>query len=166
MLRFKELLWLIGMSLLVMLINGLSFGVDLFTPKSVTNINIHDTYLVIANVHLACVISTLIIFGVYLIRIIVNKFKNLTVSIIFMSATIVLILILTDINSILDSLIQQTSGWTIYPPLSAGEIEPENLPQKNDFSMFSTIINILQLVLLILLAFSGFKTGQHYKKNV
>lgn len=69
-------------------------------------------------------------------------------------------------NSILELFIQQTSGWTIYPPLSAGEIESTVQSEENNSTGLGILSNILfytQIILLIFLTYCGFKTGRNYK---
>lgn len=70
---------------------------------------------------------------------------------------------LTGINTILDTYIQQTESWTIYPPLSAVEAEHEIEPKSNNLSILSSVLFYFKIALLIFLAYSGFKTGQNYK---
>jgi hypothetical protein len=76
-----------------------------------------------------------------------------------------LILVLIRINSILDAIIRQTASSTIYPPLSAGEIEPKMEPKGNNFGILSSLVFYTQILLLIFLAYCGFKTGRNYKRN-
>ncbi|MCA0133912.1 hypothetical protein [Winogradskyella alexanderae] len=86
-----------------------------------------------------------------------------------MISTILLIIILNGISTIVENFIQQTSGWTIYPPLSAGDgieqIEQEIKPKENSFGILSSVLFYTQILLLIFLAYSGFKTGLNYKRN-
>ena len=161
----KEIFWLIGTTVCVLILNTLIFGIDGLKTDSTLDINIHDTYFVIANFHFILLLTVLVFFGIYFVRTMRSKFKNLTANLILMISTILLILVLIGIDSILDTLIRQTTSWTIYPPLSAGEIEPETEPKENNLGIISSVIFFVQIFLLIFLAYSGFKTGRNYKRN-
>ena len=82
-----------------------------------------------------------------------------------MISTILLILVLIGIDSIVDALIQQTSSWTIYPPLSAGENKTEIEPKESNFEILANVLFLIQILLLIFLTYCGFKTGRNYKQN-
>lgn len=145
--------------------NFVLFGTDGFKSDSILDLNIHDTYFVIANVHFVLLFSVLIFFGVYLFRTLKRNFKNLTANLILMISTILLILVLIGIDSIVDALIQQTSSWTIYPPLSAGENKTEIEPKESNFEILANVLFLIQILLLIFLTYCGFKTGRNYKQN-
>ena len=108
-------------------------------------------------------------FGIYLIRTLRRNFKNLTANLILMISTILFIIILNGISTIVENFIQQTSGWTIYPPLSTGngieQFEQEIEPKENNFGILSSVLFYTQILLLIFLAYCGFKTGLNYKRN-
>ena len=159
--RKKETFWLIGtISFVLILIIGV-FGIDGLTWESVTDINVHDTYYVIANIHLIIPMVTLIFFGVYLIRMLRRNFKNLTANLIFMISDITLILIFTFLISLASSL-REIPGTTIYPPLSGiPNIEQAGNGWNNAYYIFFSI----QLILIILLTISGIKTGLNYKRT-
>ncbi len=135
-------------------------GSDGFKSDSTLDLNIHDTYFVIAHVHFVVLFSVLIFFGIYFLRTLRRNFKNLTANLILIISTILLILILVNVSSIISSL-SQFSGSTEYPPLSGGMIEHNG----NEFGILSNILFIIQILLLILLTYCGFKTGRNYKQN-
>ena len=156
----KETFWLIGtISFLLILILWV-FGIDGLKPESVTDINVHDTYYVIANIHLIILMATLIFFGIYLIRMLRRNFKNLTANLIFMISDISLILIFTFLISLVNS-IREIPGSTEYPPLSGGIVENAGNGWINAYY----ILLIIQLILIILLTISGIKTGRNYNRN-
>ncbi|MGS2727903.1 hypothetical protein ACU8DI_14935 [Psychroserpens sp. BH13MA-6] len=167
--RKKEIFWLIGTTIIMLILNTLIFGIDGLKSDSTLDINIHDTYFVIANFHFILLLGVLVFFGIYLVRTLRRNFKNLTANLILMISTILLILILNGISTIVDNLIQQTSGWTIYPPLSAEQaieqIEKEIEQKENNFGILSSVLFYTQIILLILLAYCGFKTGLNYKRT-
>nr|WP_299072889.1 hypothetical protein [uncultured Allomuricauda sp.] len=165
----KEIFWLIGTIMLVLILNTLIFGIDGLKSDSTLDINVHDTYFVIANFHFIILLGVLVFFGIYLIRTLRGNFKNLTANLILIISTTLLIIILNGISTIVENFVQQTSGWTIYPPLSAGEgleqIEQEIESKDNNFGILSSILFYMQILLLIFLTFCGFKTGLNYKRT-
>ncbi|WP_430965323.1 hypothetical protein [Spongiimicrobium sp. 2-473A-2-J] len=167
--RRKEIYWLLGTITLVLILNLAIFGIDGFKTDSTFSLNVHDTYYVVENIQFLFPLFVLMFFCVYSIRTLGRNFKNLTANLILMIVTILLILVITGLNSIVDSLVQQTSGWTTYPPLSSeeivSEIEPGVKPYENNFGVFSNAMLIIHIVLLILLGYCGFKTGLNYKRK-
>lgn len=161
----KEIYWLIGTIAFVLIMNFVLFGTDGFQSDTTLDLNIHDTYFVIANVHFVFLFAVLIFFGVYLVRTLKRSFENLTANLILMISTILLILVLIGIHSIVDALILQTSNWTIDPPLSARAPHPEIEPMESDFEILANALFLIQIVLLIFLTFCGFKTGRNYKQD-
>lgn len=156
---------MIGTVLFVLFINLLIFGFEGLTTNSTLNLNFHDTYLVIENTQFILFCSSIIFFGVYLIRALRRKFNNLAANLILMIFTILLVLVLIELISILELLNQQSSSWTVYPPLSDQEIEPEVKPKENGLLLISNILFGIQIPLLIFIGYCGFKTGQNYKLN-
>ncbi|ARN71143.1 hypothetical protein BST91_05505 [Nonlabens tegetincola] len=156
----REKFWLIGTLSFVLILILWIFGISGLRSDSVTDINIHDTYYVIANIHLIIPMVTLIFFGVYLIRMLGRNFKNLTANLIFMVSDITLILIFTFLISLVNS-IREIPSSTEYPPLSGGIIENAGNGWNNAYY----ILLIIQLILIILLTISGIKTGLNYKRT-
>ncbi|WP_343914754.1 hypothetical protein [Aquimarina litoralis] len=159
----KEIFWLIGTAIFALILNFCLFGVDGFKSESVTDINVHDTYFVIADFHFIILISVLIFFGIYLIRVLKRNFKNLSANLILIIATILFSIVMDGVSTIVDTFAQLTNGWTIYPTL-AGEVEPKPKNSENNFGIIFSIIFVFQILLLILLAYCGFKTGLNYKR--
>ena len=79
-----------------------------------------------------------------------RNFKNKTVNLIFLIANILLVLKLTQMISILNAFAQ--IGGT------DGSI-------GNGLRTFSDVFLVIQLLLLVLLTFSGIKTGLNYKQT-
>ncbi|WP_425077815.1 hypothetical protein [Psychroserpens sp. S379A] len=158
--RKKETFWLIGTTSFVLILILWIFGIGGLKSDSVTDINVHDTYYVIANIHLIIPFISLTFFGVYLIRMLRRNFKNLTANLIFMISDITLILIFTFLISLVNS-IREIPGSTEYPPLSGGIVENAGNGWNNAYY----ILLIIQLILIILLTISGIKTGLNYKRT-
>ncbi|MBA6151612.1 hypothetical protein [Gelidibacter maritimus] len=165
MYRRKEMYWFIGSMVLILILNFIFFGSNAFSTDTTVDLNIHDTYFVIANIHLVVSLSVFLFFGIYLIRTLYRSFKNLAANIILMISIILLILIFTTTYSLITVLIQQSAGWTIYPPLSAGAIEHEIEPAEHYLGVLKNLVYGIQILLLILLAFCGYKTGRNYKQS-
>ncbi|MDG4716188.1 hypothetical protein [Winogradskyella marincola] len=156
----KEIFWLIGTILFVIVFFFGPSGFRSFDLTGDTDINVHDTYYVIPTIHLFILINSLIFFGVYLIRMLRRNFKNLTANLIFMISDITLILIFTFLISLVNS-IREIPSSTEYPPLSGGIVENAGNGWNNAFY----ILFIIQLILIILLTISGIKTGLNYRRN-
>lgn len=156
----KETFWFIGTIIFVIVLFFGPSGFKNFNLSGNVDINVHDTYLVFPTIHLFILISTLTFFGVYLIRMLRRNFKNRSANLIFMISDITLILIFTFLISMVNS-IQVIPSTTEYPPLS-GEIV-ENT--KNGWHNTFNILLGIQLILIILLAVCGIKTGRNHKHS-
>lgn len=165
MLRGKELYWLIGTLVHTLILNFAFFGSKGFKMDSVVDLNIHDTYYLIGTIYVAFVLSVFVFFVVYLIRTLHRNFKNMIANIILMGSIMLFILAFTFINSIIAAVIQQNTGWSIHPPLNAGSIEDQIETKENYLGVLKNVIYGIQILLLILLTYCGFKTGRNYKQN-
>lgn len=157
--------WFIGTIVLILILNFIFFGSDAFSADTTIDLNIHDTYFVIANMYFVLPLSIFLIFGIYLVRTLRSNFENLTVNIILIISITLLILVITTTNSIISVLIQQNAGWTINPPLSAGVVDHDIEPNENYLGVLKNATYGTQILLLILLTFCGFKTGLNYKRR-
>ena len=149
--RKKETFWLIEtISFLLILIIGI-FGIEGLKSDAITDINVHDTYYVITNIHLIIPIITLTFFSVYLVRMLRWNFKNLIANLIFMISDITMILIFTFLISLASSL-REIPETTIYPPLSGiHNIEQTGNGWNNAYYILFSIL------------MSGVITGLNYK---
>ncbi|MGN7514101.1 MAG: hypothetical protein ACTHOM_06970 [Allomuricauda sp.] len=158
--RKKELLWLIGTLSLVLIALLWIFGIDGLTLDAVTDINVYDTYFVVAKIHLIALITTLIFFGVYLIRMLGRNFKNLTANLIFMISDIILIVVFTFLISLVNAL-REVPSATEYAPLDGGMVENAGNGWNNAYY----ILGAIQLILILLLTVSGIKTGYNHGRK-
>lgn len=156
-LRKKEVFWLLATILLTTVLYVVMFGVSGVDSNKTLDINIHDTYFAIANTHLILLWGVLIFFIVYLIRMLRGSFKNLTVNVFFMIATILLIVLCTQIISIVDSASQFSNPSDFS---ESGNLNTEDY--ENGFDSITKVLLTFQILLLILLVFCGFKTGRNY----
>jgi hypothetical protein len=159
-LKKKEIYWLIGTILFVIVFFFGPSGFGSFDLTGETNVNIHDVYYVIPTIHLFILITTLIFFGIYLIRMLRRNFKNLYANLIFMISNITLILIFTFLITLVNS-IREIPGTIEYPPLSSEIVENAGNGWNNAYYVLITI----QLILIILLTISAIKTGLNYKQT-
>ena len=143
----KEIIWLVGTAGLFLVLTLILFGIDGFNSDSTFDINIHDTYFVIANVHLVLLLFVFIFFTVYLLRVVRNRFKNITANLILIIVTILVAAVLGKTIGMLDFF----SG----PPNNESVV-------GNALKIISRILFTVQIGLLVLLAYSGFKTGRNY----
>ncbi|MGW9686349.1 hypothetical protein [Flagellimonas sp. 2504JD1-5] len=153
----RELYWFLGTLGLVFLITVLLFGLDGFDPDATFDINIHDTYLVISKVQFTLLIPVFVFFTIYLYRTFRNGFKNLTMNIIAMVATIVMLLVLDGFVSFMDALI------TPYDPMERELLSRASYPVERMMSVLLTMIKVFQVVLLVFLGYCGFKAGRNYQ---
>ncbi|SMP00913.1 hypothetical protein SAMN06265375_10141 [Muriicola jejuensis] len=129
-------------------------GPDAFKTDTTFDINIYDTYFVIANIQMVPLLGVFTFFIVYLFRTIKRNFKNYTANVILIIATILFIIVLGKTIGILDFFSN---------PSSNAEFKEDKNPVGDALSILSKIMFILQTGLLVLLAYCGFKTGQNYR---
>jgi len=107
------------------------------------------------------IISILIvIFGfiIYLVRVLSLKFKNKTCNYIYLTYTVLLIIVISGAIHLNDKL-SLIEGWTIYPPLSSP-------PQKvvvHNFIADPIYLIVIQCTVIVLLAITAFKIGNKSK---
>jgi len=152
-LRRKEIYWLVGTIGFVLIMTLAIFGLDGFQTNSTLDINIHDTYFVIAHFHLVILLFVFVFFTVYLIRTIKRNFKNITANLILMITIVVLILVLFKIIGMLDFFIA---------PNGNGTFAEQKNPIGNILAPISKVMFAFEIGLLVLLAYCGFQTGRNY----
>lgn len=155
----KELYWFLATLSLSLIINFALFGAEGFTTTSSFDINIYDTYFIIPTFYGIIALSVLIFFGTYLARSLKWNFKNLISNIILMMSTMALILVVARVSVSLT--VAQATGFS-------GDLSLDVVQDKttlNEFGGLSNSLFIIQIVLLLFLAFCGFKTGRYYRIN-
>ncbi len=149
----KEVFWLIGTLGLVLVLMLVLFGLDGFKTDSTFDINIHDTYFVIANFHLVLLLLVFTFFTVYLFRTIKQGFKNFTANLILMIVIILFIIVLGKAIGMMDFFSTPTNNEIF--------IEGKN-PVGNALSILSKFMLAIQIGLLVSLSYCGFKAGRNY----
>ncbi|MBM1104554.1 hypothetical protein JQC67_00245 [Aurantibacter crassamenti] len=152
----KEIFWLVGTIVIVLVLILIFFGIDGFNINSTFDINIHDTYFVISNIHLIFLLSVSLFFTIYFIRTIRNRFKNMTVNLVLIIATILFTIALGKTITML--------GFFSGPTINVSIVESENVV-KNGLKVISQILFTVQIALLVLLAYFGFRTGRNYNSK-
>jgi hypothetical protein len=113
----KEIIWIIILLIISYLIwhPYLPFNFSDFTATTV--INIHDTYLVIESVNILIIITGLVFYFSYLLRMIFTKFKIIQINSIFLLSNLYIIILTSSFIQFV-KMIMIVPGTTIYPPLS------------------------------------------------
>lgn len=88
----KELLYLIGIILGIILIIGLFFGFDQLSGDTTLDLNIHDTYYVFPSINAVIFTIILIATSAYFVRIVFTRFKNKFANYIFILLNALLII--------------------------------------------------------------------------
>ncbi len=151
----KEFLWLgliglVDFSLIQLIVGWGNWGLD---------IAIRDSYLVLSAIQIFFLVFLNVCFFIYLLRALLDNFKNQTRNIILfiITGTLIYITSLTvKFNGSLDQ------GWTIYPPFSS---PPAILKQK--YTITATInlyTQLYEIVQLIILSVTGVMIGRGLAK--
>jgi len=144
------------MTIFILIIHFAIFRKNGLQTDAVIDINIHDTYFVITSSHFILMFSILIFFGVYSVRMVRRNFKNITANLIFMIANILMILLLFQTFKMIGSVVEVPTTLEDLT-LSDGT--------KNGLKIFSNALFVIQILLLVLLSYIGFKTGVNYKQS-
>ena len=95
--KFKEFYWIAITLTFVLIIFYILVGNEGFTEETI-GINIKDTYFVINFWNALIVFAIIIFFFIYLIRILIEKFKNNISNLVFAVVNVILIVILIPFN--------------------------------------------------------------------
>jgi heme/copper-type cytochrome/quinol oxidase subunit 1 len=159
----QETLWLIGCMLFTILTGLALFGKAIFSES--IDLNLHDTYFVVANQHFLLWFFIVFSFILYFIkenRHAFNRKLPLGIFLILGLGFSALIIRATPLLAFLNS--PSRSGWTVYPPLSLqAKSTPDILPEEGFISTFLTPINFLvlfQVIVIALMLFAAYKYGK------
>ncbi len=151
----KEFLWLgfiglVDFSLIQFIVGWGNWGLD---------IAIRDSYVVLSVRQVFFLVFLNICFVVYLIRVLLDKFKNQTVNIILLIITGTLIYITSLTVKFYGSLDQ---GWLLYPPFSSTS---SILKQKYSITAaINVYVQLYEIVQLITLSVTGIMIGRGLKR--
>ncbi|SFR55314.1 hypothetical protein SAMN04490243_2875 [Robiginitalea myxolifaciens] len=150
-----EAYWLFGSISAILILLYFIIGIEFWRLSETTDINIGDTYFVISNTYLVSIIGVPILFAIYAIRAVVQKFKKRFNNLILIIANCALIYILTRTLSHV-GLILKTQSSAEYPPPSGGT----SLIEGNSWNDVYWGLLITQILLLITLVITAFLTGR------
>lgn len=153
-----ELCWLAVCLGLTLLLSLLLWGKDIF--KSTVDIHLHDTYFVIAPLHMLLPFFLLVSFLFYFTREFRHSFRRSLPNWILLITGLALVITLTFLVKIFSAF--TTMGWTAYPPLSA--LEQQTIPQVTQEPIVSVLVNVftvIQAVVVLQLLFVTFRWGNH-----
>tara|TARA_R110002049_G_scaffold234671_2_gene407938 strand:+ start:3205 stop:3687 length:483 start_codon:yes stop_codon:yes gene_type:complete len=153
----KEVFWFFGVLLLTLVSSLAVFGFEALKTDAAFDINIHDSYFVFSNRPPTVAFILFIFFSIYFFRMLKGGFKNSTVNVIFIFTNILFVLALFKINSIVNVMSNIKIDSESYATLDKVS------PVENLFNMFSNVLYVIQIIVLFLLAYSGFKAGRNYK---
>ncbi len=154
----KEIIWPIFTLFTALLLYHSIFGIkNLFRE---IDINIHDTYFVLASYIVLIPIIVVFFSFIYFLRVIVEKFQNNTVNLVFLVSNLCLIIILSFLITIVNSF-AIFPGQIIYPPLSALPVEQNG----NGFDTVYYIMLTLQIFIILIEIIFSFLIGRKYNKH-
>ncbi|QDH78450.1 hypothetical protein FKX85_05145 [Echinicola soli] len=132
----KEIYWLIGTVILVLALHLFHFGWAGFEPETQFDLRIFDTHLAMSSLYFLWPFAVACFFVVYLVKVIALGFSSGPANLILMITSIFLLLF-------------TTRGGLIM----GGVLEGDSLLN------FASAMVLVQLVLLVLLAYTAFRTG-------
>jgi heme/copper-type cytochrome/quinol oxidase subunit 1 len=155
----KEIIWFVGTLIVAYLLCDpyLTFN----SLESTVDINVHDTYFVVASLHILILIVVVVFFIVYLIRMLIYRFRNLAANSIFIVANALQVLIFIGLTNVAKSVIDM-AGTTVYPPLSGPDVIHSN---DDRFKPLYYTLIIITVVLSVFELFVVYKTVIHYRKS-
>lgn len=131
----------------------------LIVNDSAIDINIHDTYFVVSNNSTAILGVTSILFFIYLIKVLVNKFKSNIENVILLVLSLLMIFITTQINSIINSVTNFQKQIIIDKQVA------ENIVSNNNFEYISNGILFTQFIFILLGYYISYRIGRNYIKK-
>lgn len=148
----KEVLWFVGTFVVAYLLFDPSLSFDF--AESTVDINVHDTYFVIEGSHILILITIACFFAIYLCRMLIYRFKNFAVNIIFMVANALQVLSLVGIANMVKAFLDMFPEQGYYISQSPEGFKP----------LYYTLI-ILSVLLAALEVFTLYKTITLYRKT-
>jgi len=156
-----EIVWLTGCIAITIIISLLFFGQAVFVKD--IDINLHDTYFIVANQHFFICFFTLLSFSLYFIKERKNSFNRKLPFFIFLTLGLSFNVLLVKATPIITFFNPWRSGWTVYPPLSVNAKPIEVNAIKGFAATFLTPFNALlaiQFFVIALMLFAAYKYGK------
>jgi len=159
----KEIVLLLSVFLIIWLIAFYITGTIKLNSK--LDINLHDTYFVIEWSRLIFFPYLFIVSVVYLVREAFFKYRRRLQNIILLFVLLIIITVLLKLDKFIGNIAPLTSGWTIYPPLSA--LSRQNLQPSQPSPLITAAWQILfysQIFFILILVIVAILTGKNWKQ--
>ncbi|MGM9477879.1 SMI1/KNR4 family protein [Pedobacter sp. GSP4] len=155
----QEILWLLGCIAVSVIIGFCIFGKAIFEKD--IDINLHDTYFVIANHHFLISFFLIISFTAYFIKEKRRSFKPRGPFLIFLFLGLCFVVLLTKASPIF-SFFNSPLGsvWTVYPPLSAVATTPKAESFTSTVFTLNNTLVVFQVLIITLMLFASYKHGK------
>ncbi|AGA77336.1 hypothetical protein Echvi_1065 [Echinicola vietnamensis DSM 17526] len=132
----KEIYWLVGTLILVIVLHFFHFGGEGFQPGTQFDVEVFDTYFAMSSLYFLWPFAVSCFFLVYLVKVIATAFSSGPANLVLMITSIFLLLFTTRGSLIMAGVLQ-------------GQVLVD----------FATAMVVIQLVLSVLLAYTAFRTG-------
>ena len=155
----KEIIWFVATLVVAYLIfdPGLTFNIK----DATVDVNVHDTYFVMEGFHILMLVTVALFFLVYFIRMLIYRFNNRTVNLLFLIANLLQVLSLAGIINLLGVFIDM-AGTTLYPPLSGPDVIHSN---DDRFKALYYSLIVIALLLAVFEVFVIYRTITFYRKK-
>lgn len=158
-----EILWTLLAVALAFLISYF-LGINLFSEGSTFDINIYDTYFVIAEEYVLCFVFFLFLFLIYLTRNFMNKFKSFPAYLVSIISSGALIIFFTFIHTFI-GFTQTSFPHSSFDPESTSGGFATNLPadimeHNSAWANASTVLLLLQIAILIYIIYASYRYGK------
>jgi hypothetical protein len=140
------------------------------TASTIIDVQLHDTYFIMAASTLIFPISCLLIMLIYLVKEWFSDYKRRFQNLILLTSNFLFLVWLYPVSIFIKKLPQP--GWTIYPPLSA---LPKAIPtpdfegRQKEYALminsFKHLTPIVVIVFMLILVIMSIITGKNWKTN-
>jgi heme/copper-type cytochrome/quinol oxidase subunit 1 len=157
-----EVIWLTISLVLTLLLSLFLFGKNFLNDT--IDIHLHDTYFVIAPLHILLPIFCLVAFIVYFAKEFRNSFRRTLPNWILIIFGLTLVISLTFLIKTFSQFF--TGGFTLYPPLSA--LGPDKIPeltQDPTAKFVTSFLTVMQIVVLLVLLFFVYRWGTQKQRD-
>ncbi|WP_194852049.1 hypothetical protein [Nonlabens antarcticus] len=144
-LLLKELIWFCGITVSILLFTQFYCGIDLFAQNETFDINIHDTYFVLEQLYAFLMVSIPLYSIIYLIRMILNRFENNVLTMVYLFFNSLFIILMGIIYALH---INSPNLFSSSNPNTAG---------ISDAAIVSIVLLVTILIALIILIYAAYR---------